>query len=346
MWRAPLLAVLAVAASGIALGREPRWEPQLREMGYLFLHISNINVVNGLNLTREQAVKLQRLARQVERVSPRPPTLRDPLSPALAGVRRDWLELRALLLRDKPVPEELQARVNQSRATESAAIRKTIRPSPVADDTRCASCHTSPGSNSGEPMTLTPSLNRLADRAHSQGLYGTRGLVKLVQLSPQVNALLTDAQKDVLGSFACCLVPPQDLSDPMRAGQAETSEKALALMRKIRQCPDRLWPIMRQGILMRVDQITDAVSPGATTDRRADVRAKIGKLIDRVRQLGDVEFEMEKAALQKAVKNAIIRQQGDSPFKAAYFLFIPGSSRVYANYLKRLAAKPRAAAGR
>ena len=346
MSRRLLVVVLAVAVAGPALAAQASWDRQLGEMGYMFLHISNINVVNGLNLTREQAKKLYGLARQIEAVAPRPPSFKARLAPELESVRKDWLELRRLLAHNKPVPEELQSRVNQSRAAESAVIRKTIRPRPISSGTKCSACHTAPSEGSGEPMTVSATLKRQVDMAHSEGLYGKRGLAKLVLLAPQIDTILTDGQKGILGSFACCLVPPQDLSDPMRAGQAESSEKVLTLMRKVRQCPDRFWPIMRNGILTKVDQITAAVSPGATVARKTATREKIAKALDRIRQLSDVEFEMEKAELAKSVKAAIIPPQKDSRYKAAYFLLIPGASKVYANYIRRLDKKGKASAGR
>jgi hypothetical protein len=339
-----LVLVPFLALSGVALGGERlKWEPQLREMGYLFLHLSNINVINGLNLTREQAQKLRSLASEVEAAASPAPTLAAPLSPELEAVRKTWLEARGLLLDGKPVPPDLEARVNQARAAESAVIRKTIRPAPLALDTRCVSCHTAPDTNSGPPMARTPQVDRLVGRAHAEGLYGTGGLVRMALASAQVKSILTEGQQAILGSFSCCLVPPHDLSDPVRAGQAEGDEKALDLMRKIRQCPDGFWPVLRGGILAGVDRITDAVSPGATAARKLTTREEIAKLVDRVRSLKDVEFEMEKAELSKSVKTILVPGQGgDAPFKASYFLFIPGSSAVYARYLDRLAKSARA----
>jgi hypothetical protein len=332
-----LLVALAACGATSAEGPPPKWEPQLRQMGYLFLHLSNINVINGLNLSREQAVKLRELARQVEAAAPKPLALDIPLSPELEEVRKPWLEARALLLEGKPVPPELAERVGQSRAQESAVLRKTIRPKPLALDTRCASCHTAPRDSSEAPMTLTAPLRALTNRAHSEGLYGPRGLATLGQLNDQVKAVLTDAQHAILGNFSCCLVPPQNLSDPVRAGQAEESQKALDLIRRIRQCPENLWPMMRNGLMAGVDRITEAVSPGAGAERKATVRAEIEKLVDRVRSLSDVEFEMEKGQLTKAVRTALVPGQGDNPLKAAYFLLVPGSSHVYTRYMERLA---------
>ena len=48
----------------------------------------------------------------------------------------------------------------------------------------------------------------------------------------------------------------------------------------------------------------------------------------------------------KAVKAAIVPPQKDSRYKAAYFLLIPGASKVYANYIRRLDKKGKARASR
>ncbi len=348
MKRIGLVATALLVSLCPAPGGELKWEPQLRTMGYLFLHLSNINVINGLNLTREQAVKLRELARQVEAVTPAPQSPNTPLCPELEEVRGTWLEARALLLDGKAVPAELEERVGRSRVKESAVLRKTIRPRPTALDTRCVSCHMAPGTEAGPPMTVTPRLKGLMNRAHAEGLYGRAGLVKMAFLSSQVKAILSDGQEAILGDFSCCLVPPQDLSNPTRAGQAESSQKSLDLMRRIRECPPQWWPLLRGGLLTAVDRLTGVVSPGAGEARKAATRAEIEKLLDRVRGMSDVEFEMEKEALARAVKEAIMPGTPDTPLKAAYFLLIPGSVEVYDRYLARLdgAGSGAASAGR
>ncbi len=339
MTRAFLSGCLTLAVAASADAGQVNWDASLREMGYLFLHISNINVVNGLNLSKEQAAKLMALARQVEAAAPEPPSLRAAMPPELDGVRKAWLELRPLLLKGEPIPKELEDRVSLSRATESKAIRSTLRSVPTAINTDCASCHMAPGSAPGTPMSPGPGTKKLMDLAHMEGIYGKRGIWKLLQVSPQVEQVLTEPQKAILGAFACCLVPPQSLSDPVRAGQAEAPEKALDLLRRVRACSDAFWPMMREGILAHADVFTAAASPGADAARKAAARDAVAKALDRARKCSDVEFEIEKDALSKAVKEAIVPAPGEGPHRAAFFLLIPGASRVYANYLKRLGAK-------
>ena len=345
MWRRAWVAIVLVAIAGQAAAGMPTWERELREMGYLFLHLSNINVVNGLNLTRDQAIELYGLAKRIEGVAERPPTFRARIGPELAPVRKTFLETRLVLVKGEEVSEELRERVNQAREAESKAIRKTIRTTPLRRDTRCSSCHMAPTRDtSHQPMSVTAALKPLVDRAHMEGLYGPRGLRKLVELSPKVEAALSDAQKSVLSSFACCLVPPEDMSDPTRAGQAESSAKAMALLRRVRQCPDRAWPVMRERVLQRVDQLAVAVRPGGDASQRAAAREGVAKALDRARAASDVELEMGKESLAKELKAAIVPPQGDAPHKAAYFLMIPGASKVYAAYIKRLGREKRAGA--
>jgi len=60
-----MVPVLVFLAAGPAWSApEVPWDEQNRAMGYLILHLSNINVVNGLNLSREQAVALRDAARK------------------------------------------------------------------------------------------------------------------------------------------------------------------------------------------------------------------------------------------------------------------------------------------
>lgn len=334
--RALACGVLSLCGPGFAA--QVNWDASLREMGYLFLHISNINVVNGLNLTREQAVRLMQLALQVEEVAAPPPAFRAALPPELEEARRAWLDLRALLLKGEPIPGELEERVNRGRVAVSTVVRATLRPVPAAINTHCVSCHTAPAPRQGEPMTAPAGsgTKKLLDLAHLEGIYGKRGIVKFAQLAQQVNDTLTQPQRAILDRFACCLVPPQNLKDPVRAGQAEAGDKALGLLRNVRSCPEALWPLMREGILAHVDYFTAAVSPGAGAARKAAARDTVAKALDRARKCTDIEFEMEKDALAKAAHDAIVPAPGEGPYKAAFFLLIPGSSRVYAAYLKRL----------
>ncbi|NOY81260.1 MAG: hypothetical protein GXP31_09680 [Kiritimatiellaeota bacterium] len=326
------------------------WERELRQMGYLFLHISNINVINGLNLTRNQAVKLRSLARRVEAVVPSPPEFRERIGPEMQQVRDAWLALRDVLLDGQAVSESLERRANEGRVRESRIIRSGLRRAPVDRNASCNACHRAPSRDAASvaPMQLEGATKRLADIAHMELAYGPRGAAVLVRLSPEVNRILSDGQRAILDGFSCCLTPPRELGDPVRAGQAEVSARSVDLLRKVRACPEARWPWMRAAILGRIHDLASAINPGASESRRSVAARNVGEVVDRARSLSDVRFELEKGELAKEVRAALIPPRGKWPHRAAYFLLIPGASRVYTKLIGRLEreARPGAASGR
>jgi hypothetical protein len=333
-----LVGLMAVSASG---ARRPQWEQELYELGYLTFHLSNINVINGLYLTRDQTLKLRKLARQMEASATKPPTFRARLSPDAEKARKTLLEVRGILLAGRPVTEELEKRVNEARVVQSRLVRAGIRAVPASYKPTCGSCHTAPGKQGRgkrDVMTTTPRIRKLMNFSHAEAVYGIGGLFKLKKLSPRVEELLTNSQKAILGDFSCCLVPPQDLRDPVRVGQAEVSEKALELLGKVRSCPERYWPLMRSGILQRTAEMAAAVKPGVTAGKIAEAKKRMTDTLERARTLKDVDFELEKEKLAKDLRGAVTPPSQQAPHKSAFFLLIPGASTALDAYLKRLDA--------
>mgnify|MGYP000442267874 CR=1 FL=1 len=330
------LATLGLSVSA-ARAEMPAWERALRALDAHVHHLSLLNLVNGLNLTREQAAALRRLALHVEAAADAPPALAEPLPGALEAVRKTYADVAEALAAGRAVTPEAERRVAEARAAHVRFIRSTLLPKPLAPDSRCANCHTDPAAHRGgaQPMPLTPEVARQAELAHCAADYGWAGLVALTQVSPQVEKLLTAAQKAVFCDFSCCLVPPHDMGDPVRAGQADATAKELDLLRHVRACPAPHWPAARADLLPRFDAVTELVSPGATVERKAAVREAIAKALDHARSLSDTQFELEKAALARAVRDALQPPAADSPHKAAFFLLVPGSSKTYAELLRK-----------
>jgi len=345
---APALALAATCPPATA-GQAPAWERELRALDGHVHHLSLLNLVNGLNLTRDQATQLRRLALQVEAVSEAPPALGAPLPGALEDVRRAYAEVGRTLAKNAAVTPEAERRVATARAAHVRFIRSTLLAKPGGPDTQCSHCHADPAANArgaAQPMALTPEVARQAELAHCVADYGWLGLVALTRVSPQVEALLTEAQKEVFCDFSCCLIPPHDMGDPVRAGQADSTAKELDLLRKARSCPPDLWPAARSDVLRHLGPIVELVNPGATAERKAAACKAVGDAMDAARALTDTQFEIEKTRLARAVKEAIQPPAPDSPHKAAFFLLVPGSARVYTEYLKRLDAQEGAAARR
>ena len=123
-----------IPASAAESKPQATFHEQLNEMGYLILHLSSINLINGLNLTRDQAVKLRAMAQEVERSGIRPPQVRGEFGPELKQTLETYLETRDKLLRGEEIPRSLEIRVAQARIAESTFIRDTLLSSPSEAD--------------------------------------------------------------------------------------------------------------------------------------------------------------------------------------------------------------------
>jgi hypothetical protein len=142
--------------------------------------------------------------------------------------------------------------------------------------------------------------------------------------------------------FSCCIVPPKNLKDPARVGQAAENEDIIALLRGVRKVPDSLWPISRGFLQKKAEDVLAAAFPGISDDDRKIQGEKAGQILDRVRSLSDVDFEMQKEDLAKSwdPKASTREKKASKPVNsghyAATFLMLPGATRAYDSLIARL----------
>jgi hypothetical protein len=357
-WATVLAAVLAAAtatAAAAAEGPAPAaWEEQVRSMLYLIMDFSSINAINGINLTREQALELRALAQKVEAASPPRPDLRAAFRPDLAEVRDTYLELQGALLAGTNVSDPLEKKVAVARGVESLVVRLAgTRSRPDAEG--CGRCHGEPEAadvrnlpDVGTVVALDPPARGTTQEsffAHTQGLAGVGGLMALAMLAPQVDALLRPEQRDAFASYACCLIPPKSMSDPARIGQAASGEKGIAYLRWARSVPAERWPAMkalaldlwRKGLVLK--------SPGLTEAELTRACQRIAEVYEKARSLSEVDFELDKNRLadQLGDTTAPPKTMGDRErkFMAAVFLIGSGTTEAYDRLIQRLDAAPR-----
>jgi len=335
-------------------GADPSWDAQVREMGYLIMQLSAINAINGLNLTRDQAVRLRSMVEQVEAAGAKPATSAEPGDVRLESVRKTYYELRDVLTKGRPVPKELERRVAVARITEAKVIRESMQTTPLASERlgACTRCHAKPRSQSAagrDKAAPTQAIDRLHRMRHDQarqafvahvlGLYGLQGTRKLKTSLPKVDALLTPAQKAIIQEFACCLLPPQGLNDPVRAGQAQVSEDALKVLRGARQATDRAWPYVKGSMLARMATSQRVRQPGFSAKDQQALSAHLAGVLDKARAMSEVEFEMEKENLCRELKpgsdERSTRPENTRRFMAAYFLLLPGLGDMYTEIVRR-----------
>jgi len=334
-------------AVGTADGDEyAPWDDQLIELGYRLFANSNINVIQGLNLSKEQAVELRALALEVESRGIERPVFRGRLAPQVAVVREAFMVAEKALGKGREVTTEIEEVVREARAIESGFLRAGLTaPVPGEKYASCRRCHAEPRIEEGRISygPLPDKWETLGKKATSQAikkemaaahlgavLRDKKGFELMIRMAPRVSKILKPNQRTVVGEFSCCLIPPKSLDDPVRVGQADTGGWEADMFDKLRACPDSWWPTAKKRTLDKLAEAALIKDPGMTEEKIAKERKRLGELFEKVRSLSDLDFEMEKKGLAARVNlgpPAVEERFRD--FNAAFFLLLPGSAGVY-----------------
>lgn len=120
---------------------------------------------------------------------------------------------------------------------------------------------------------------------------------RLRELDRKLREVLTAAQKRVIRDFNPCLIPPKDLKDPVRVGQAGGPHAEIAMhLEHLRNLPSKAYASIIDPILER---LLDEWQPVLhfTEKERAAEKARLQAVVNRARALSAEEFELEKEEL-------------------------------------------------
>lgn len=329
------------------------WDEQLYELGYRLFANSSINVIYGVNLSREQAQKLRELAKEVEAKGIKKPEASGNFAPEVQKVRETFMEIEKTLFQKKEVTEELEAKLTKARKLESDILRRGLT-APVWGQKygSCRRCHAKPRITNGKITYDTtakkwkamgrkvnsPAVKKEMGVAHLGAiLRDMKGFRFMGEMGEKVAKILTDNQKEVVGSFSCCLVPPKSLSDPVRVGQADLAEWQLEMLEKVRKCPDGWWPAAKKRTLDALQKGALIADPGMTEKKIKEERKRVGDILEKARSLSDVDFEMEKEELAAQIKvDTPQTPEHLQNFNSAFFLLMPGSVKVYDKLIEHI----------
>ena len=107
-----------------------------------------------------------------------------------------------------------------------------------------------------------------------------------------VAAALTEVQQQVLVDYKPCLIPPKNLRDPVRAGQAHDSSQAERLLGRLRQVPDGVWATEREQILNAVLARIEERQAHLDAAEGAAAARELGAILDQARAMDDVDFQV------------------------------------------------------
>ncbi|MBI2931666.1 MAG: hypothetical protein HYY16_08445 [Planctomycetes bacterium] len=319
-----MIAILTATACLLAAQDEAPWEEQLRELGFRLVRISSINVIQGLNLSRDQVVKLRELARQAAENGATAPVPGGSLRADIDGVRKAFLELEGVLLKGEAVSDDLRARIVRQRTIEAEVIARGLTgPRRGRWWGTCSRCHASPGESSGG-FDQAGAAREMA-YAHSVGAIGLKATLALKRRAEEVDALLTAGQKKVLSGFSCCLIPPQDLSDPVRVGQAALPQWQIDLLRKVREVPESSWPTVRERAIERLLEGAKAKKVHLPDEERQAIRGRLEAVFEKARGFSEVDFELRKEELCGELSDPARPAREQTAFERAFWLLMPGA---------------------
>jgi hypothetical protein len=113
--------------------------------------------------------------------------------------------------------------------------------------------------------------------------------------------VLSEEQLQVIDTFAPCIVPPDDLRDPVRAGQAsQGNEKVVKILDRIRQLKDsRALNVAAEKIADKIIDATNSHIYKMTLRETAERKTEIISLIKKVNTLNDTEWVLERDKILK-----------------------------------------------
>lgn len=215
------------------------------ENGELLREINVLNLINGLNLTEDQAGELLRHAKDAK-------AIRDSERSEYDSVKND---LRAALtsLRDGLYGRD--SRPSQEIERRAAELHRSV-------------------------------LRRMEETGE-----------RLRRVEERVAAALTAGQAEIVRNFKPCLIPPKNLKNPVKAGQAFDSSRAERALEMARSAPEARYVNARHRI---VDGHLERMEKHLGRMSEAERGAKAALLLetfDRARGMSDEEFALNRRDL-------------------------------------------------
>lgn len=120
----------------------------------------------------------------------------------------------------------------------------------------------------------------------------------------EIEATLSAQQLEVVKNFKSCIIPPKDLRDPVRAGQAQQSDAGIKALENARVAAKKG---KLDETIERISEriIEHTLKKGNMFDSEIRAReAEIASVVKEAVKLNDTDFELKKAELAKRLEPA------------------------------------------
>lgn len=172
-----------------------------------------------------------------------------------------------------------------------------------------------------------PDISRdLAKKVHEGSEFGKKLRKEYIdtvkEAVKEVKAKLDETQLYNLQNFQPCLVPPRG---PSRIGQDTSSGGAANLLERIRKMQSRPYSRNKDNIADRFIDRISLKNPHISEEELEEAREKVLEVMDEVRKLSDVDFELQKQDKVGELKSLIETEdkRDDVDQRIARFLLNP-----------------------
>jgi hypothetical protein len=126
----------------------------------------------------------------------------------------------------------------------------------------------------------------------------------LKDVEKKLDKVFTDAQKEVINTFNPCLIPPKDLKNPVRAGQASDNTMLTNMLKKLRSMSEDEWEKMKDGFVERhLNEIQKHIGKLSAEELAAE-KKRILEIVENARTMDDAEFQLNLPRLSESLKPA------------------------------------------
>ena len=160
--------------------------------------------------------------------------------------------------------------------------------------------------NKDVPSTLWARYDNLRRERHQAqvkrtGTVGDRK--RLAQSAAKVEALLTEAQLEVLRTYKPCLIPPRDLRDPVRVGQSGSDTHYAPLIERVRSLPDFAYEAHREKIIAGIVEAAEKHNGKMDDEARTDYAERVSEILEEARAMDEAEFQFNKQDLARKIES-------------------------------------------
>jgi hypothetical protein len=125
---------------------------------------------------------------------------------------------------------------------------------------------------------------------------------ELAALDSELSDILTPEQEQVIDDFKPCLIPPKDLKNPVRAGQASSNDHAIKALRRVREIPGHIWDRRKYRLIAHRIERFSRHRYAMSAEEKEEELQRLLSIFEKARAMSDTDFELEKDKLAEELR--------------------------------------------